>query len=144
MPSTTAGLPSFSERSARLRLQQVGAAQLGHGPELVAAFLALGPAVELGDQVGPAQDVEDRPFAADGERLGRKSDVVAQMVTQLRRECLTGHQEAFRVASRSVLSSSVRSLTRFELEAPLVRHFSRATWEIYRRIAAFLSCDTLP
>ena len=76
-------------------LEQVGAAQLGHRPELVAAFLALRLAVELGDQVGPAHDVEDRTLAADREGLGGEADLVPQMVTQLGRVGSAGHRWCF-------------------------------------------------
>ena len=57
-------------------LEQFGAAEFGHRPEFFAAFSALRLAVELGNQVGTAHHVEDRPLATGSERLGWQPDLV--------------------------------------------------------------------
>ena len=107
---------AVAQRSGRpgRDLEQVGAAQLGHGPELVAATpcsaaccRAWRPSRACPRRRRPRPRRRPRrawrgagPRSPDGHAVGSGR--------------LGGTSVAFRVARRSVLSSSVRSLTRFE------------------------------
>ena len=115
-------MPSTLARVARVEggggpggdLEQVGAAQLGHRPELVAALLALGACCRSW-RPGRAFPGRRRPRP---RRRPRRAWAGGGLRSRDGHGAGSGRlgvtSGGVRVARRSVLSSSVRSLTRFE------------------------------